>query len=139
MPLGPEMLPRFRPGNAVPARPNANPVVAGRFVSITADKDADGAYRIDHTGAGLAAFGVVEQSSATDLVNEPTHSVRRDVNVSRRGSIARVETGGAIAAGAAVKSDANGKAVAQGGTGVILGYACNTTTASGQVAEVDLV
>ena len=134
-----DALPRFRPGNAVPAFAT-DACVAGTFVKISADKNSDGAYQIVTCSAGDAVgvvFGVVEQDGGpTGAPN--VHSVNRMVNVSRRGTIARVLAGGTIAAGAAVKVGANGKAVAQGGTGNIVGYACNSVT-SGQYCEVDLL
>ncbi|SCW56153.1 Uncharacterized conserved protein [Sphingobium faniae] len=47
-----------------------------------------------------------------------------------------VEAGGAIAAKGPVKSDANGKAIAQAGAGEILGYAVTAATADGQKIEI---
>lgn len=49
-----------------------------------------------------------------------------------------VEAGGAIGAGVAVKAaaDGSGKAIAQGGTGPIDGYAVTAATAAGQKIEV---
>lgn len=47
-----------------------------------------------------------------------------------------VEAGGAIAAGGPIKSDADGRAIAQGGTGEIIAYAVTAATAAGQKIEV---
>lgn len=47
-----------------------------------------------------------------------------------------VESGGAIAAGGPIKSDATGRAVAQAGAGEILAYAVTPATAAGQKIEV---
>lgn len=47
-----------------------------------------------------------------------------------------VESGAAVAAGVAVKSDATGRAIAQAGAGEILGYSVNAATAAGQKIEV---
>jgi hypothetical protein len=48
-------------------------------------------------------------------------------------------TGAAVAIGDPVKSDATGRAITQGGTGLILGYALQAATAAGQIIDVDLV
>jgi hypothetical protein len=47
-----------------------------------------------------------------------------------------VEAGGAFAAGTALKSDAQGRAIAQGGTGEIAGYAVEAAAAAGQRVEI---
>jgi len=47
-----------------------------------------------------------------------------------------VDAGAAVAAGAAVKSDASGRAIPQGGVGEILGYAVTAATAADQKIEV---
>lgn len=130
-----EMIARYKPGDNVPGFA-ATAVIAGRFVKISADKTTQGDYSIAPCGAGEKSFGVAERDSVA--TTEPAHSVERRVNVVRRGAIARVTAGGSITAGGPVKSDAAGKAVAQGGTGEILGYACNTVS-SGDICEVDLI
>jgi hypothetical protein len=45
----------------------------------------------------------------------------------------------AVAIGDPIKSDATGRAITQGGTGVILGYALQAATAAGQIIDVDLI
>lgn len=47
-----------------------------------------------------------------------------------------VDSGAAVGAGVAVKSDASGRAIAQGGTGEILGYTVTAATAADQKLEV---
>lgn len=47
-----------------------------------------------------------------------------------------VDSGAAVAAGVAVKSDASGRAIAQGGAGEILGYAVTAAGAADQQIEV---
>ena len=47
-----------------------------------------------------------------------------------------VESGGAFAAGTALKADATGRAVDQAGVGVIVAYAVTPATAAGQKVEV---
>src|SRR4051794_35003001 len=109
-----ELIARYKPGENVPGFAAAQ-VTAGRFVVISADKTADGDYSITNAGtAGVAVFGVAERDSAD--TSQSAHSVERRVNVVRRGAIARVVAGGAIAAGGPVKTSNVGKAVAQGGS-----------------------
>jgi hypothetical protein len=131
-----EALARFKPGVNVPAFA-ATAVLAGRFVKITGAKTTHGDYSIGHCGAGERAFGVSEADSAA--TTEPAHSVERRVNVVRPGAIARVKPGGAIAAAGPVKSDANGQAIAQGGSGVITGYAMDTVAGTEALVEIELV
>jgi len=47
-----------------------------------------------------------------------------------------VDSGAAIGAGVAVKSDASGRAIAQGGAGEILGYTVTAASAADQKIEV---
>lgn len=127
-----EQIGRFKPGENVSVFA-ATAISAGRFVTISGDKTARGDYSGGHAGAAGWALGVSQRDSAA--TTEPAHSQERLVEV-MRGGIARVEVGtGGLTAGAAVKSDAAGKAVAQGGSGVILGYACETAVA-GEFAEI---
>jgi hypothetical protein len=143
MAKGRELLARFKPGDNLPVYAAGTNIAAGRFVTISG-KNAKGAYVGAHTGAGGQASGVAE----TDAIADKT-DWRGGTNLTRKGSVARVVTGAAIpfiAGGTPVKSDANGKAIPQGGTGVILGYflgqATDTggaATAADQVAEIDLV
>lgn len=133
-----DALPRYRPGNAVSGFAT-DAIVAGTFVKVTGEPTADGAYQLVTCSAGDAVgvvFGVAEQDAGATSID--AHSVNRLVNVSRRGSIARVLAGGTIAAGAAVKVGANGKVVAQGGSGNIVGY-CVKGASNGTYAEIDLL
>lgn len=127
---------RFKPGVNVPAFCPAL-VTGGRFVKVSAAKTTHGDYSIALCGAGEWALGVAETDSAA--ATEPAHSVERRINVVRPGAIARVKPGGAIAAGGPVKSDATGQAIAQGGTGIILGYAMDTVAGSEALVEIALV
>lgn len=140
MAKGRELIARFKPGDNLPVYATGTDIAAGRFVTISG-KNSKGAYIGAHTGAGLAASGVAE----TDAIAGKT-DWRGGTNLTRRGSVARVVMGGAVTAGGPVKSDANGKAVAQAGTGVILGYflglnltAGGNASAADQVGEIDLV
>lgn len=91
-------------------------VSAARFVGL-----GTGA----HCAAGAKALGVSQYAGAIG------DAIAVDV-----AGTTIVEAGGAIAAWGPVKSDANGKAIAQGGTGEILGYAVTAATADGQKIEV---
>lgn len=133
-----DVIPRYRPGNSVPGFAT-DQIVAGTFVKVTAEPTTEGAYQLVTCAAGDAVgvvFGVAEQDAAATSVD--AHSVNRMVNVSRRGTIARVVAGGTIAAGNPVKVGANGKALAQGGSGNIVGY-CVKGGANGDIVEVDLL
>jgi hypothetical protein len=131
-----EMIARFKPGQNIPAFCTAQ-VEAGRFLKITGNKTTNGDYSAAHAGAGEYAFGVSERNSGP--TTDPATSWTRRVNVVRRGAVARVESGAAIAAGDPIKSDATGRAIPQAGSGVILGYAMSHVTAAAQVVEVDLI
>lgn len=78
-----------------------------RFVKVT------GALTVGLAGAGEDAVGVVQ--------NKP-QATGEPATVAIHG-VSNVICAGNIAAGALVKSDANGKAVTHGGTGVALGVA----------------
>lgn len=133
-----EMVARFKPGQNVPGFCTAQ-VEAGRFLAISGPKTPQGDYSVAHCGAGLQAFGVSERNSGP--TTHPTSSWTRRVNIARRGAIARVEVAATITVTTgpvALKSDATGKAIPQGGTGVITGYALHSA-AVGEFVEVDLV
>lgn len=136
-----EQIARFKPGVNVPGYASAAQVLAGRLVQIVGPKSANGDYAIGHCGAGLQAFGVSEADSGP--TTDPATAQSRRVNVVRRGAIARIKAGADITvttAAIAVKSDANGQAIPQGGTGVIVGYALNSAVAAnGDYVEVDLI
>jgi hypothetical protein len=131
-----EQIARWKPGQNVPGFASTA-VIGGRFVKIAGDKTSQGDYSIAPCGAGQQAFGVAEQDSAP--TTQPSSSVERRVNVVRPGAIARVLAGTDLAAGVAVASDANGKAVAATTGDHVLGYTCTSADVdTGQYAEVDL-
>lgn len=132
-----EAMARFKPGVNVPVFA-ATAITGGRFVKITGDKTTDGDYSAGMCSvAGEVAFGVAEADSAP--ATDPSSSVERRVNIVRPGAIARVKPGGAIAAWGPVKTDASGQAIAQGGTGTILGYAMQTVAGTEALVEIALV
>lgn len=99
---------RYKPGVNVPAYcPTL--VRAGRFVKVTGDKTADGAYQIGECGLGERAFGVAEADSAP--TTQSAHSVERLINVCRSGAIARVVPGATLTAWQEVMSDAQGRVI----------------------------
>lgn len=126
-----EMIARFKPGENVPAYAAAD-ITAGRFVRVSATKDTRGSYVISHCGAGARANGVAERDAVGGVKDW-----RGGTNIVRRGAIARVTAGGAVAVGAEVESDATGRAVTRT-TGVALGMAMHAVAAAGDVLEVDL-
>lgn len=137
MAKGRQLLARFKPGENLPVWTDDANIAAGRFVKVTG-RNARGAYKGVHAGAGEYANGVAE----TDAVGSVGGVLdwRGGTNLTRRGCIARVEMGAAATVGAAVKSDTQGRAIPQGGSGVILGYflglnldAGGNATAAGQV------
>lgn len=142
MAKGKELLARFKPGDNLPVYATGTDITAGRFVTISG-KNSKGAYIGAHTASGVYASGVAE----TDAIAGKT-DWRGGTNLTRRGSVARVEFLSATTAGVAVKAaaDGSGKAIPHGGTGVILGYligrnltAGGNITADGQIGEVDLI
>lgn len=99
---------RYKPGVNVPAF-CATLVRAGRFVKVTGDKTADGAYQIGECALGERAFGVSEADSGP--TTQDSHSVERQVNVVRSGAIARVVPGATLTAWQEVMSDAQGRVI----------------------------
>lgn len=90
-------------------------VLAARFVGLLTGQ---------HCGAGAKAQGVSQYAAAVG------EAFAVDVH-----GTTIVEAGGVIAPGGPIKSDANGKAIAQGGAGEILGYAVTASTGDGQKIE----
>lgn len=130
-------IPVFLPGEMVPMFCSAA-VLAGRFVKVTADKTASGDYSgTQCTVAGEYGFGVATQDSAP--ATDPADSQERRMAIATPGAVARVKPGGAIAAFGPVKTDASGQAIAQGGTGTILGYAMHTVAGTEALVEIKLV
>lgn len=130
-----EMTARYKPGQEVTGFAGTA-VIGGRFVKVTGAKTAQGDYPIAHAGAGQNAFGVAEYDSAP--ATQPATDQERRVNVIRRGAIARVTSGAAVAVGDRVASDASGRAVTAATTNYVLGIAMTAATAADQVIEVDL-
>lgn len=128
---------RWMPGKNVPGFA-LTAVLGGRFVKITADKTTSGDYTIGQCVLGDRAFGVAEYDSGP--TTQDIHSVERRVNVVRRGAIARVEPGTALAFGVDVMSDANGKAVIWDANAahVILGRTCHACAGTDAFVEIDL-
>lgn len=132
-----EAIARYKPGVNVPVFANTA-ILAGRFVKITGDKTTQGDYKAGQCDTiGEFSFGVSEADSAP--ATDPADSVERRVNIVRSGAIARVKPGGAIAAWGPVKTDASGQAIAQGGTGTILGYAMQTVAGTEALVEIVLL
>lgn len=130
-----EVIPYWDNGDTLTCRVSAA-VFGKRFVSISATRDltlggsATGAQPVvAQTGAGLGScIGVA-------AYDQPT--VGGSVTVFHEPSIVVPVTAGAsITAGQLVKADAAGKAIPQGGTGVVLGCALDTVT-SGQDCAID--
>lgn len=82
-----------------------------------------------HAGAGANADGVVMY----DVGAGGKGGVLRGPN-----TIVPLTSGAAIAVNDPIKSDANGKAIPQGGTGVILGYARSAVAGADLDVEVEL-
>lgn len=141
-----EQIARYKPGENIPVFAETQ-ILAGRFVQ-TNGKDTRGAYRANHAAAGGTAFGVAEQDSAP--ATYPAHATDRMVNIVRRGAVAMVEAGAAIAAGTLVSSDAAGRAIAYvppnttaagaavATTPAALGRALTAAAGVGSIIEVDL-
>jgi hypothetical protein len=93
-------------------------VAANRFIGLLTGA---------HCASGLKAQGVSQYAATTG------EAFAVDVH-----GTSTVEAGGPIASQGPVKAaaDGSGKAIAQGGTGEILGYAVTGATADGQKIEV---
>jgi hypothetical protein len=77
--------------------------------------------------AGADAFGVAQYGAAIGEL----------VSVVRLGT-AVVDSGAAVAIGDPIKTDASGRAIAQGGTGAILGKALSAASGADQKIEIVL-
>lgn len=125
---------RFRPGDQITGRPTAD-LATARFVAAAGPRDVTnaGAIPLKYAGAGEQALGVIAHAQTTGKV----------VAVyAGSGYHVYVECGAAITVTdkeVPVKVGTDGKAIAQGGSGVIVGYAYSSTTASGDLVEVRLV
>jgi hypothetical protein len=125
---------RFKPGENVPVFASAAQILAGRFVKFTA-KSTQGDYTGVHCTAAVKSSGVAEYDSAP--TTQDANSQERRVNLVRRGAIARVEAGAAVAALAEVESDSVGRAVTLA-SGAVQGRALTAAAAAGDIIEVDL-
>jgi len=139
------LRPRYEAGGHVPAVASAA-IVGGTFVAIDgsgtplAATTQGGEYIVKTCGAGAWAFGVAVQDVTSAQLAQDSNSVEQRVDVVRAGAIARVVPGATLATpGTAVKSDASGRAVAQGGTGVIVGYTVTACLSSDPFVEVALI
>lgn len=133
MTLPVELVARWKPGENLPVYADPSAITAGRFVRITG-KNTQGAYKAVHAGAAGVASGVAERSCPA-VSGRPT--VHNSTNIARRGSVARVEAGAAVAVGAEVESDASGRGVTFS-AGVKLGRALTAAAQAGDIIEVDL-
>jgi hypothetical protein len=127
---------RFMPGQNVSGYAEAATIAAGTFVKVSAGARG-GEYQIVKCGAGDKAFGVAESDSGDPAVQN-VNSVELRVNVARQGAIARVVPGGTIAQGAAITSDANGKAVTAATGNHINGEAMHAAASTDDFVEVAL-
>lgn len=136
----PVQIPVYKPGENIPGKASAD-VVGGHLVSPTGPADATtGAYPCAHTGAAAWALGVAERDALGTVTNGAEW--RGMFNIVGPGSVARVVAGAAVAvtsAAIAVKSDSTGRVIAQGGSGVIVGYALTAAAAAGDIIEVKLI
>lgn len=135
------LRPRYEAEGHIPAT-TTNAIVGGTFVApdSSATPAQGGEYVVKTCGAGAWALGVAVQDVTSAQLTQDTNSVEQRVDVVTRPCVARVKPGATLATvGTAVKSDASGQAVAQGGTGVILGYTLTTCVSTDAFVEVALV
>lgn len=125
---------RFRPGDQPTGRPTVD-LAAARFVGIAGPRDVanGGATPIKYPATGEKAWGVIAHAQVAGKVV---------MVLAGSGYHVYVECGAAITVTdkeVPIKVGTDGKAIAQGGSGVIVGYAHSSTTASGELVEVRLV
>jgi hypothetical protein len=121
----PNAVELFKDG-PIPCKASAA-VTGGRFVKISATVEAtDGNPVVAHAGAGEKVFGVAMHDAAIGAF----------VTVARPGDVMPVTSGAAVAAGAEVQSDANGKAITLA-AGKSAGIAINTVGAADATVYVD--
>jgi hypothetical protein len=118
-PLPNEQVARWKPANNIPVYADPAAISAGRFVIITG-KNSRGGYKARHCTAGERCTGVAERS--VPAVTDGYASNHNGTDVNRIGAIPFVESGGVIAFGALIQSDAVGRAVTAGagGTAVLV-------------------
>jgi len=104
----------------------------GNVIAVTAAADVAGqrfiAYNGNYPSAGELALGVSKLSTSSG----------QQVPVQVTG-VVEVLAGGAIAVGGPVKVTTSGKALAQGGTGVIVGRALTASNGDGESIQVLLL
>lgn len=101
-------------------------VSACRILKAGADQD----HAIHATAVASIFTGISEEDQPT--VDKPFRVAHRP------GEIVRVEAGAAVAAGADLTSDANGRAVTAVSTNQIIGSAKNAATALGDLITVEI-
>lgn len=132
-----DFSPAHEAGDAV-SMFSSSQILGGRLYKISGNKTSQGDYTVALCGAGERAFASAYHDGAPTTV-DANAQVRR-VPGSRAGDIARIAVGAsALTAGDPLKSDAAGKVVPQGGTGVIVGYACTAAAANATYVEVDRI
>lgn len=97
-------------------------------------------------GAGVRAFGVLLNKPSTTALSDGSLSTNSGFSDGSGGTIAIIDAGGtaplvsgaAITAGAAVMSDAGGRAVTATATNNIVGYAEQAATGAGELIAVTL-
>lgn len=131
-----ELIARWKPGENLPVYADPAAIEAGRFVRITG-KNSRGAYKGRHAVTGERPTGVAERKvpAVPAAPAQPTN--RNATNINRRGAVARVVAGAAIAVGAKVGPDATGRAIVTAGADMA-GEALTAAATAGDVIEVDL-
>lgn len=132
-----QLTPVYEPGKSVPGKAATAVVNEGRFVKVSGDKTADGAYPIVQCVDGDLALGVSENNSA-DPSTEKASSWRLDVKVNRIGAIVKVAPGENLTNGDLVASDLNGKAKVAATGDWILGQVMADAASTDAFAEVAL-
>lgn len=117
----PKLLPFWLPGDEVTGHASAA-VTGCRLVRISGPR-VEGNPQVAPAAADGYAFGV----AATDA------AAGTKVTVFRVSAIYPVQAGAAITAGQALKSNATGQVIPQGGTGIIIGYAVDDAAANAYV------
>lgn len=113
-----QSLPFYLPGDEVTC--HAKTAISGRRLVAIDGPRVDGNVQVSHAGAGVRAFGVSAYDAAAGA----------KLTVYRVSAIHAIESGAALTAGAALKSDAVGRVIPQAGAGVIVGYACDDAAAN---------
>lgn len=133
-----ECIPKYEPGADLTGHCTAA-VTGRRFLVISGDKQPSepvsdstlgGNVLVAPSGADGDVFGVAGYDAA----------IGRKVKIVRGyGKIVPVESGGAVVAGALVKSDATGRAITAAGTGRTVGRCVKASTGAGQFPLIELL